>query len=70
MNMRVSDLERELLHLRCILYDFIPNFSGKMVNKFYRELDRNGNLQIREKKIMIPEYTHISIILATYIDTS
>ena len=50
MNMRVSDLERELLHLRCILYDFIPNFSGKMVNKFYRELDRNGNLQIREKK--------------------
>ena len=70
MNMRVSDLERELSHLRCILYDFIPNFSGKMVNKFYRELDRNGNLQIREKKIMIPEYTHISIIPATYIDTS
>ena len=50
MNILVSDLERELSHLRCILYDYIPNFSGKTVNKFYRELDRNGKLYANKKE--------------------
>ena len=71
MNMLVSDLEREQSPLRCILYDFIPNFSDKTINKFYRKLNRNGKLYANKKeKNMIPEYTHISIIPATYIDTS
>ena len=72
MNMLVSDLKREQSPLGCILYDFIPNFSDKTINKFYRKLDRNGKLYTnkKEKEIMIPESKHISIIPATYIDTS
>ena len=31
MNILVSDLERELSHLRYILYDFIPHVSDKVV---------------------------------------
>ena len=50
MKMLVSDLERELSHLRCILYDFIPNFSDKTINKFYRKLDRNGKLYANKKE--------------------
>ena len=50
MNMLVSDLEREQSPLRCILYDFIPNFSDKTINKFYRKLNRNGKLYANKKE--------------------
>ena len=33
LNMPAPDLERELSHLRCTLYAFIPYFSDKTVNK-------------------------------------
>ena len=50
MNMLVSDLQRELSYLRCILYDFVPHLSDKTINKFLKKLERNVKLYSNEKE--------------------
>ena len=53
MNMLVSDLQRELSYLRCILYYFIPHLSDKS-DKFkwqiLNQLERNVKLYSNEKE--------------------
>ena len=66
MNMLVSDLQRELSYLRCILHYFIPHLSDKS-DKFkwqiLNQLERNVKLYSNEKEKKRKEKNKKTVVL-------